>query len=394
MNENDLDEIDVKRALGNGRWDKALKRNMVALSVADNYDDAKHEWVATGNVWYRSLRDDIPEWCAGHQDSCLCGHPVVYHFEIHNTETGHRDCVGSDHINSYLILREIQERTGLATQDITDKMIEEWIQVRVKTMIKNAWWDNNGEHFEKLFNEVKDFDLRVNVRTVGQLYDFKYKMNVPKTKIRKAGSGDPGTTGYKMASIVWRWNHPDNPNCQRDSRGYPTEKLYQDLVIFNFRLKEVKEQLAKEEERLAERLIEIKEQEKAEAALKEQRLLRRNRIVEGLNDQENDPIFAEACDYYGVRVFFPEEAQNNWEEGFLRDMKSRMLDRKALSDKQYEKLIGILSGENSWNSAEATEKQIAFLIRLGYEGETATLNKGEASELIARIKLEGRQNRG
>ena len=394
MNEQELEEIDVKRALGNGRWDKQLKKRMVRLSLANNYNDAKHEWLATGNVWYRSLNDNIPDWCAGHHDSCLCGHPIVYHFEIHNTETDHRDCVGSDHINSYLILREIAERTGLSTSDITDEMIEEWIQVRVKTMIKNAWWDNNGPHFETLFDEVKDFDLRVNVRTVGELYDFKYKMSVPKTQIRKAGKGDPGTTGYKMASIVWRWNHPDNPTCQRDTRGYPTEKLYQDLVIFNFRLAEVKEQIAKEEERLAERLVEIKEQEAKEKELKLRRAERRNLIVQGLNDQENDPIFAEACDYYGVRMFFPEEAQNSWEEGYLRQMKRLMLDREALSDKQYEKLVSILTGQNTWNTAEATENQIRFLIRLGYDGETATLKKGEASDLIARIKLDGKKNRG
>ena len=382
-------EIDVKRALGNGRWDKALKRNMVALSVADNYDDAKHEWVATGNVWYRSLRDDIPEWCAGHQDSCLCGHPVVYHFEIHNTETGDRDCVGSDHINSYLILREIQERTGLSPQDITDDMIDEWIQVRVKTMIKNAWWDNNGEHFTTLFDAVKDFDLRVNVRTIGQTWSSKYKMSIPKTRIRKAGSGTPATTGYKMASIVWRWNHPDNPNNQRDTRGYPTEKLYQDLVIFNFRLKEVKERIEREEKRLADRLVEVKIQEEQEKTKQQERLERRNLIVQGLEEKQTDPIFVEVCEYYGVRPFFVEEARSKWEEKFLTDMKRRMVEKKPLSDKQYDKLVSVLTGNNSWNDIPATEKQIAYIIRLGYDGETAGLNKGEASELIGTLKRGG-----
>ena len=38
----------AKRTLGEGRWDKIFKREMVALSVADNYDDAKYEWKATG----------------------------------------------------------------------------------------------------------------------------------------------------------------------------------------------------------------------------------------------------------------------------------------------------------------------------------------------------------
>ncbi len=379
-------EIDVKRALGNGRWDKALKRNMVDLSIADNYDEAKHEWVATGDVWYRSLRDDIPEWCAGHEDRCLCGHPVVYHFEIHNTETGHRDCVGSDHINSYLILREIEERTGLSPEDITDEMIEEWIQVKVKTMIKNAWWDNNGEHFTELFDSVSDYDLRVNVRKVGQTWNSKYKMSVPKTRIRKAGSGNPGTAGYKMASIVWRWNHPDNPKNQRDTRGYPTEKLYQDLVIFNFRLNDVKARLEREEKRLKDRLVEVKNQEEKELAEQQGRTERRKLIVQGLEDKQNDPIFVEVCEYYGVRPFFIEEARNKWEENFLTDIRRRMVEKKPLSDKQYDKLVSVLSGQSNWNDVPATEKQIDYLIRLGYDGETAGLNKGEASELIGNIK--------
>ena len=33
--------IVAKRNLGNGKWDKVLKRRMVELSVADNYDEAK-----------------------------------------------------------------------------------------------------------------------------------------------------------------------------------------------------------------------------------------------------------------------------------------------------------------------------------------------------------------
>lgn len=41
------DDIVAKRALGNGRWDKKLKANMVELSIADNYDEAKLEWTAT-----------------------------------------------------------------------------------------------------------------------------------------------------------------------------------------------------------------------------------------------------------------------------------------------------------------------------------------------------------
>ena len=74
--------IVAKRQLGNGRWDRVLKRRMVELSVADNYDDAKEEWIATGEVWW-GQNDNVPEWVENSQmgvGKCLCGHPVVYHF--------------------------------------------------------------------------------------------------------------------------------------------------------------------------------------------------------------------------------------------------------------------------------------------------------------------------
>ena len=45
------EKIEAKRDLGEGRWDRVLKQKMVELSVADNYEAAKKEWKATGNVW-------------------------------------------------------------------------------------------------------------------------------------------------------------------------------------------------------------------------------------------------------------------------------------------------------------------------------------------------------
>ena len=59
MNENNDEYRDImknaKRNLGDGRWDKILKKKMVELSVADNYDEAKYEWKATGEVWWQVL---------------------------------------------------------------------------------------------------------------------------------------------------------------------------------------------------------------------------------------------------------------------------------------------------------------------------------------------------
>ena len=48
----EFEELMPRRALGEGRWDKKLKQRMVELSVGDNYDEAKREWIVTDNVWY------------------------------------------------------------------------------------------------------------------------------------------------------------------------------------------------------------------------------------------------------------------------------------------------------------------------------------------------------
>ena len=226
--------IVAKRNLGNGKWDKVLKRRMVELSVADNYDEAKEEWIATGEVWW-GQNDEIPEWVRNSQmgrGKCLCGHIVVYHFEIINTENGIRECVGSDHINTYLIMRAISEEMGLPIDAVTDEDIQEWINVRVKSMKQEAWWKESGASFEMMFNAVKEMDLHYNTRTTDWVWDSELDRTEGVKKLVKKGKGNFGTTNYQMASIVWRWNHPDNAKAQINTRGYPNEKLMQDLALF------------------------------------------------------------------------------------------------------------------------------------------------------------------
>jgi hypothetical protein len=94
----EYEELLPRRALGEGHWDRRLKERMVDLSVADNYDDCKHEWIVTENVWYIPFGEDanvvLPDvHCHGenaHAHECLCGHPIVWHFEIENTENGNK----------------------------------------------------------------------------------------------------------------------------------------------------------------------------------------------------------------------------------------------------------------------------------------------------------------
>ena len=375
-------EEEWKRELGNGKWDKILKRKMVELSVADDYNVAKHEWVATGNVWWQGCGETMPDWVRIHPNKCLCSHNIVYHFEIHNTENGIRECVGSDHINSYLIIRAIEEEHNISRDMITEEMIEEWVNVNVATMKKNAWWNNNGENFEMMFNKVKDLDLRVNVRTVGKEFSYKYKTYIPKTKIRKTSSGLYGTFNYKMGSIVWRWNHPDNPKAQIHTRGYPTEKLMNDLSLFYAFYEKYKADVDKEDADLNARLEKIKLANEENAKRQAEIEVNRTMAAKIQSDVE-DSEFIEYCNYYAIRPFSENDGTNDWERNFLSSVRTWIVSGKEPTEAQLSTLSKILDSER--DAEMATEKQCAFLLKLGYEGEIAQLTKRQASREISEL---------
>tara|TARA_R100001015_G_scaffold11934_1_gene4962 strand:- start:538 stop:1842 length:1305 start_codon:yes stop_codon:yes gene_type:complete len=430
-----VETIVAKRELGNGRWDRALKRKMVELSVADNYDDAKEEWIATGEVWWNG-NAEMPDWVENSQmgvGKCLCGHIVVYHFEIINTENGVRECVGSDHINTYLIMRAIAEDMQIPIDAITDEQVQEWINVRVKSMKAEAWWKENGTSFELMFNTVKEMDLHYNTRIEGTVWNNELSRNDPIRKIIKRGSGQFGSEFYQMASIVWRWNHPDNPKAQINTTGFPNDNLMKDLALFYVKSLELSKDFAEyqierqnrkdeiaEERRLsrlrreereriqaeaeAERvriynLPENVEKRRIEAELAEQRRQEQIRINEERRQQrerqrqielqrkqekadkilkEQSKEFTNGCRNYGIPEFDASYAANDWEVDFLVSVKEQMMKKKTLSASQRQTLVRIVKANLP------TEKQLQYLKDLGYTGVVKT--KKEASKKIKEIK--------
>ena len=414
--------IRAKRGLGDGHWDRKLMANMVELSNADNYEEAKEEWIATGEVWHRrpdTLNEEVPSWVNDHEGKCLCGHRVVYHFKIRNTENGNEECVGSEHIGSYLILREIKERTGLDDADITDEMIQKWIDEKTQSMIATAWWDNNGEHITQMFDKIKEADLRINVKSKDQYWcwtDKKYKI---RSRMLKRGSGKMGDDDYQMSSIVWRWNHPHNPKNQQITRGYPNDKLWSDLIYFHamYDLKH-KARLEREDARLAEltkkhleqiaynkklqeeRQARFEERQRIEreerARIEEERkakeaerkaqakinnadiLLQDRKTLNDLSMFNNSEIseFKNMCDYYGLPVFDGNYPISVWESGFLIDLRNRLAKGNDLTPKQLSRLKSICTNE------PATSKQVEYLKSLGYE-DVLNITKRKASILIS-----------
>ena len=132
---------------------------MTELSVADNYDDAKHEWIVTGETWYIPFGDDativLPDYHHDHPHECLCGHPIVWHFEIENSENGEKQIVGSEHIESYMVIRHLVEDKGYDPETITEELIDQWVNEQVKSLKAKWWGDLHGEQFTEWFEEVR-----------------------------------------------------------------------------------------------------------------------------------------------------------------------------------------------------------------------------------------------
>jgi len=426
-----MTEFRAKRELGEGRWDKILKRKLIELSVSNDYDEAKHEWIATGEVWW-SGNEEVPDWIE-HQGSCLCGHKVVYHFQIRNTVNNIIECVGSDHINTYLIMRAIAEEDNISIDTITDEQIQEWIDVRTKSMLAEAWWKTNGTSFEMMFDKVKEIDVNYNVHRKESMWNSKYQWNEPITKLRKRSEGGYGDDNYHMASVVWRWNHPDNPKAQINTTGFPNDNLMKDLALLFIKSDPLIQRLTDEKKRKEARLIELEEMRLARQARDEQRRIEReareaeklrihnlpeniekrrlqeieerrmrlerqehaeaqrlareeNRRIRALEQQKeqtetldstNDK-FVNLCDYYGIPVFDESFASNAWEREFLASIKTQLLKNKPMSPRQLQALKPIFDG------AKPTEKQLNYLRHLGFEGHVNT--KREASIKIAELK--------
>ena len=317
---------------------------------------------------------------------CLCGHGIVYHFHIKNTENGNEECVGSDHINSYLIMRHIAKELKLEVDAITDEQLEAWIKVRVGSMKAEAWWARHGERFERRFNFVKEYDLRYNTRTVGWKHDTSIERNVPILKLRKKGKGEYGEPNYQMASVVWRWNHHDNPKNQQTVHGFPNEKLLDDLLLLyrghrdkierlnqvreelEVRRQEIAERNAKHAEEARQRMLERqaereriqKAQKVAEAEreriynlpenvrkrqdaeverIKLQALKReQQRVSEEAYLAEQNITFENMCEYYGIPAFADSWAGSSWTRTFLGDNKQKLSEQKEMSQRQIESL--------------------------------------------------------
>jgi hypothetical protein len=374
----------------NGPYNKALMTRMTELSVADNWDEAKKEWRITGEVWYIPLsnhygHERLPQV---HQDKhpreCLCGHRIAWHFEVENTENGELEVLGSEHVTNWMIIRHLIEECGIPLDAITEDKIAEWVKAAVKSMKHDWWWNEWGEEFEELFNEVKELDLRVNVRKKGRYWDHKTRGYEDKWVIAKTKKGSLG----RMASVVWRWNHPDNPKAQINTRGYPNERLWRDIQLLYAMYEEKKEVIDAIEADYEQR---AEEGQKANAER-----VRRQEIQRIASEERNaqmrvqdDEAITKACEFYDLPFVSADAGKNDWERKFIRDMRSRLINSQELSERQIQRLLMILEPDAGHVSL-ATYKQIGYIKKLGGEVQEG-LTKQQASDMIGEL-LEAKRN--
>ena len=156
-------------------------------------------------------------------------------------------------------------------------------------------------------------------------------------------------------------------------------------MMFKFNIEEAKRRLQEQDDIDAERVATLKKHDDNQRKIREAQRQRRNKVVSEIEQVQHLPAFIEACEYYGLEPFVPEQGRNTWEENFLSDIKAKMIRGTILTDKQMTKLNSVFTGEKIV-SQEATQKQKDYLIRLGFEGDIDNLTKDEASTEITILK--------
>lgn len=361
-----------------------LTKPLLELSISDDYDEAKKEWRMTGNVW----RGSPPRHPCNHINQCLCGKGIVWHFEIENTNTNRLEILGSSCIENWMVLRHLTEMKGMRIEDITDEVIEEWLTNAVNVIKAEWWFKEYGEVWNLMYETIKDIDPRVNVHRKGRIYDTATNRYEYHRILRKRGKGTRGLPGYQMASIIWRWNHPDNPRRQQEKYGWPQEALFQDTILLYGQVNEHLERIKAEDEERENRIELIrKNREEGEKLMRERREKQdAHALAQALREEKENEIkqetFLENCEWFGIEPFDISLGKNDWEKRFLASIRSRIIAEKPLTENQMATFERIRGGIE----AQATEKQKAYLRRLGLKEIPDGLTKAGASELIDEVK--------
>ena len=198
------------------------------------------------------------------------------------------------------------------------------------------------------------------------------------------------------------WDKSIESTAQKDTRGYPNERLWNDLQMFYLNLQRHKATLEEKDNERAERVeFVIKEREeqrerqriqreeharqqairREEQRLAEEERQRRQDIRDAERARQLETAFEDFCEKHDLPEFTLENGNNQWEQNFLSDMIKRIERLAPLSTKQ------ILYDQKIVNNVEqpATEKQLTYIRKLGGI-PNPKMTKREASDMIGDLK--------
>jgi len=155
-----------------------------------------------------------------------------------------------------------------------------------------------------------------------------------------------------------------------------------DLSLFYAFYEKYKADVDKEDADLNARLEKIKLANEENAKRQAEIEVNRTMAAKIQSDVE-DSEFIEYCNYYAIRPFSENDGTNDWERNFLSSVRTWIVSGKEPTEAQLSTLSKILDSER--DAEMATEKQCAFLLKLGYEGEIAQLTKRQASREISEL---------
>ena len=213
-------------------------------------------------------------------------------------------------------------------------------------------------------------------------------------------------------------DNPNNSRRQIETRGYPNERLWNDLQMFYILSQKWKDEVAAEDAEIAQRVEDLAEQDRRSLEIAEQRRMdneeriareraRREQrqieeaelegvreekrlaavIADRINAANSNEVFKDMCEYYDLPMFTPAIATKDWDKRFLTDMIRNMSNGKELTGRQLQFLRNIVVDE----PLPATDKQIWYIKKLAGEDYVIPddLNRTDASSLIEQLKRTG-----
>ena len=132
-----------------------------------------------------------------------------------------------------------------------------------------------------------------------------------------------------VTSLTAAANSSDDTIQVVNTRGFPNDRLLEDIGIFIMRLNNYVDKFKLEDKMLERRFEQLS-------------LARKDGFKEWNSEVARNYTFLKNCEYFDLPIF-DTNLVRGWEHGFLTTIKRQIIEAKPLSEKQVQKLFEILT---------------------------------------------------